>query len=156
MGGDLMNLRDRIARFHNFALTNNLSIYNEDSTTAQKLTIDCVNKMKECLLMVDDLAKGIENIKDFLQLNYNEKEEELELTIGQKVAELKEQVNASYVCVFDENAMSTLELAGNTAKAVNECIKAVNMLSDLVLEVNDFIALNYVPGEEMLVVGGNE
>lgn len=154
MGGDLMNFRDRIARFHNFALTNNLGVYNEDSMTAQELSIRSANKIKECLLMVDDLAKGIENIKDFLKLSYDS--EELELTIGQKVEELKEQVNSSYVCIFNENAMTQLELAGQTAKAVNECIKAVNMLSDLVLEVNNIIALNYVQSEKMLIIGGDE
>ena len=149
-----MNFRDRIARFHNFALTNNLGVYNEDSMTAQELSIRSANKIKECLLMVDDLAKGIENIKDFLKLSYDS--EELELTIGQKVEELKEQVNSSYVCIFNENAMTQLELAGQTAKAVNECIKAVNMLSDLVLEVNNIIALNYVQSEKMLIIGGDE
>lgn len=151
-----MNFRDKIARFNNFALTNSLGVYNEDSMTAQELSIKSANKIKECLLMVDDLATSINNIKEYLGINYNADSEELELTIGQKVTELKEQVNKSYVCIFNENAMTQLELAGQTAKAVNECIKAVNMLGDLVLEVNDFITLNYAKNEEMLIVGGNE
>ena len=151
-----MDFRDRIARFNNFALTNSLGVYNEDSMTAQELNIRSANKIKECLLAVEDYGKAIENIKDFLAINYNDKEEELELSIGQKVADLKEQVNTSYVHIFNENAMTQMELAGCTAKAVNECIKAVNMLGDLVLEVNDFVALNYVPEQQMLVVGGAE
>ena len=151
-----MNLRDKIARFHNFALTNHLSLYDEKSVTAQQLAIASADKMKECLLMVDELSTAIENIKDFIGMRYDGTTEILELTIEQKVAELKEQVNSSYVHIFDENAMTIDELAGNTAKAVNECIKAVNMLSDIVLEVNNFVALNYVSTEEMLVVGGNE
>lgn len=151
-----MTFKDKIARFHAFALTTMTSLYNEDSMTAQQLNIANANKIKECLLMVDDLATGISNIKDFLKISYNEENEELELTIGQKVEELKTQVNNAYVCIFNEDAMTSLELAGHTARAINECIKAVNMLSDLVLEVNDFVALNYVPEEEMLIVGGGE
>lgn len=151
-----MNFRDKIERFHRFALTCSTGIYNEDSMTAQQLNIASANKIKECLLMVDDLATGIANIKDFLQINYDDMAEELEITIGQKVEKLKEQVNNSYVHIVNEDARTNLELAGCTAKAVNECVKAVNMLSDLVLEVNDFIAFNYVPDQQMLVIGGSE
>ena len=151
-----MDLKDRILNFQRFALTNATGLYNEDSMTAQQLNIVNSNKIKECLLAVDDLAVAIENMKTALKLNYNGDSEELELTLDAKVKAIKEQVNNSYVCIFNEDAMTNLELAGCTAKAVNECIKAVNMLSDLVLEVNEIIALGYVSEEEMLVVGGEE
>lgn len=156
MGGSIMNFRDRITRFRNFALTCSTSLYNEDSMTAQQLNIKSSEKIIECLNMVDTLATGIENINSFLKINYNEDAEELELTIGQQIEALREQVNNSFVCVYDEDSMSALEQAGRMAKAVNECVKTVNMLTDLVEEVNDLIALKYVPAEQMLVVGGEE
>lgn len=151
-----MNIRDKIMKFQAFALTNMTSLYNEDSMTAQQLNIVNANKIKECLVAVDDLATAIENMKSALKLNYTGDSEELELTLDQKVTAIKEQVNNSYVCIFNEDAMTSLELAGHTAKAVNECLKAVNMLSDLVLEVNEIIALGYLSNDEMLVVGGDK
>ena len=151
-----MTIKDRILNFQRFALTNSTSIYNEDSMTAQQLNIATANKMKECLLAVDDLATAIENMKEALKLNYNGDSEELELTLTEKVTAIKDQVNSSYVHIFNENAMTSIELAGCTAKAVNECIKAVNMLSDLVLEVNEIIIMNYIDEEEMLDLGGEE
>lgn len=151
-----MNIKDRILNFQRFALTNSASIYNEDSMTAQQLNIATANKMKECLVAVDDLATAIENMKTALKLNYNGDSEELEITLDTKITAIKEQVNASYVHIFNENAMTSLELAGCTAKAVNECIKAVNMLSDLVLEVNEVIALGYLAEQEMMILGGEE
>ena len=156
MGDSVMNLKDRILRFQRFALTNSTSMYNEDSMTAQQLNIATANKVKECLVAVDDLATAIENMKSALKINYDGDTEELELTLDAKITAIKEQVNASYVCIFNEDAMTSIELAGNTARAVNECLKAINMLSDLVLEVNKLIALNYLSDEEMLVVGGEE
>lgn len=156
MGDSIMNLKDRILNFQRFALTNSTGLYNEDSMTAQQLNIVNANKIKECLVAVDDLSTAIENMKSTLKLNYNGDSEELELTLDQKITAIKEQVNSSYVCIFNEDAMTNLELAGHTAKAVNECLKAVNMLSELVLEVNKIIAMGYVSEDEMLVVGGDE
>lgn len=143
-------------KFQAFALTNMTGLYNEDSMTAQQLNIVNNNKIKECLEAVADLTEAIENMKETLKINYSGDAEELELTIDQKVAAIKTQVDSSYVCIFNEDAMTNLELAGHTARAVNECLKAVNMLSDLVLEVNEIITLNYIAPEEMLVAGGDE
>jgi len=151
-----MNLKDKIMKFQAFALTNMTGLYNEDSMTAQQLNIVNNNKIKECLEAVADLTEAIENMKETLKINYSGDAEELELTIDQKVAAIKTQVDSSYVCIFNEDAMTNLELAGHTARAVNECLKAVNMLSDLVLEVNEIITLNYIAPEEMLVAGGDE
>lgn len=151
-----MNLKDRILKFQRFALTNSTSLYNEDSMTAQQLNIVNANKIKECLLAVDDLTTAIDNMKSALALNYNGDAEELELTLDAKIKAIKDQVNASYVTIFNEDAMTSLELAGCTAKAVNECLKSINMLSDLVLEVNEILVTAYIPESEMYVIGGEE
>lgn len=106
-----MNFRDKILKFNAYALTSATSVYNEDSMTAQQLAITSANKVKECLTMVDALAEAIENIKNFLKINYNEDSEELELTIQGKIDEIRLQVTNTYACMFDEDSMSTLELA---------------------------------------------
>lgn len=148
-----MNFRDRILRFQQYALTNSTSIYNEDSVTAQQLNIVNANKIKECLLAVEDLTQIIDNFKAQLVADYNGDSEELELGITGQITAIKEQVNKSYVSIFNENAMTSLELAGCTAKAVNECLKSINMLADLCLDIDKAILLSYVSEEEMLEIG---
>ena len=152
MGGSIMSVLDKIIKFRAYAMAHNTTLYNEDSITAQQLNIRTADKIAECLQTVNDLAIAIENIKAYLKITYNEDAEELELTFGKKIEEIKTQVNNSYVCLFDENSMTALELAGNTARAVNECLKAVNMLCDLVVDLNDTIALNYSPEDSMLTL----
>ena len=149
-----MELRDRIMRFQNYALTNSTGLYNEDSMTAQQLAIQSANKIKECMIAIDDLATAIENIQKFLQMNYEEESEQVVITIEQCVKEIKNHVNSSYVHIFNEDAMTSGELAGCTAKAVNECLKAVNMLSDLVLDINDNV-ITYDSDNNMLILGGD-
>ena len=149
-----MELRDRISRFQNYALTNATSLYNEDSRTAQQLAIQSANKIKECLLAVEDLTVAIENIQKYLKMEYAEESEEIVLTIEQSVKNIKDQVNASYVSIFNEDAMTTGELAGCTAKAVNECLKAINMLADLVLDISDNVITYDIDGQ-MLILGGD-
>lgn len=150
-----MTLKDRILNFQRYALTNSVSVYNEDGMTAQQLAIKSANKIKECMLAISDLAEAIENIEKFLKINYASESEELTLTIEQKVQEIKSQVNTCYVNIFNENAMTSLELAGQTAKSVNECLKVVNMLSDLVLEISDNV-ITYDLSTETLTIGGEE
>ena len=148
-----MNFKDRILNFQRYALTNMTSVYQEDAMTAQELNIKTAQKIVECLKEVEVLATAIENIKKFLQMEYEDQSEELVINIEQAVADIKTQVNNSYIHVFDENAMTASELAGCMARNVNECLKAVNMLSDLVLEINDNI-ITYDIGAEMLTIGG--
>lgn len=148
-----MSIKDNLLKLSAFALTNNLSVYNEDGLTAQELNIRNANKIKECLVAVMDIAEEIDLIKAELGLAYNGDAEELELTIGEKITAIKNQVNSSYVCIFNENAMTNLELAGCTARAVNECVKAVNMLADLVKT----ITISYdATAEELQLLGGGD
>lgn len=149
-----MNFNDRIRNFNNYALTNSVGVYNEDSMTAQQLNIQSANKIIECLKAVEEQHARLETIQEVLKIEYDESNEEMIVTFDTKLAELKEQVNNSYTCIFDENAMTNLEQSGNMARAVNECVKTVNMLVELVDAIEDFIAVNYDPVTEMLTVGG--
>lgn len=135
-------------------MTNSTGIYNEDSMTAQQLAIASANKIKECLLMVDDLATAVDNIKTFI--GYNDVTEEMALSIDGKISALREQINSSYVSIYNENAMSALELSGQSAKMANECVKTVNMICDIVDELNNYVNMSYVTSDEMLTIGGKD
>ena len=149
-----MNIKDRILNFKRFAITNMTSIYNEDAVTGGMLALQNANKMRECLETVDALATAIGNMA--VLLDYNQEDEELQLTIQTACEEIKAQANASYTSLYNEDAMTTLEREGCMAAAINECVKTINMLSDLVLMINDKIALDFITDEEMLVIkGGN-
>lgn len=150
-----MDYKDRIRMFQAYALTNSVGLYNEDSMTAQKLMIQSSKKIKECLEMVSTLTEAIENIKAYIGLNIDGENEEIQVTVETKITEIKTQVNNSYVCMYNEDALTSGELAGRTAQATNECLKAVNMLCDLVLDINTIISLNYDPDNEMLNLGGD-
>lgn len=153
-----MNFNDRIRNFNNYALTTSVGIYDEDSMTAQQLNIKSANKIIECLKAVEEAVETLTTIKEVLKISYEEGNEELTLTLDQKVEDVKNQVNGTYTCIFDENAMSNLEQAGNMARAVNECVKTVNMFVDLVTEIEDLVSLHYDPITEMLTlnIGGDE
>ena len=140
--------------FQTFALTNSVSIYNEESKTAQGLMIQCTKKIQECMKILSVYAEMIENIQKFLKMEYEEESNELVMTLEQKVEALKVQINNSYVDIYNECAMTSGELAGHTAKAVNECLKACNMLGDLLVEINDNV-ITYDIDNNMLIVGGD-
>lgn len=149
-----MLFKDKINKFTRFGLTNKVGLYNEDSTTAQELTIECNKKLVECLTEVDKMWADIYKIKDTLALNYAD--EELVLTLDQRLAEIDEQVKSSYVHLIDEDSMTSLEQAGNQAQAVNECLKAVNMMRTLITDVDNLTSLNYENEELTITTGGME
>lgn len=151
-----MNFKDRIRNYHNYGLTTSVGVYNEDSMTAQQLNIQSANKIIECLKAVEEKANRLTAIEEKLKIEYNEGNEELILTFEEEISALKDQINNSYRCIFDEDAMTNLEQAGNMARAVNECVKTVNMFVAVVEEIEDFIALHYDPATEMLTIGGGE
>lgn len=148
-----MDYKDQIRMFQTYALTNSVSIYNEESKTAQGLMIQCAKKVQECMKILSIYGDMIENIQKYLKMEYEEQSEELVMTMTEKVEALKVQINNSYVDIYNECAMSSGELAGHTAKAVNECLKACNMLGDLLIDINDSLLI-YDIGSEMLIVGG--
>ena len=150
-----MNYKDQIRMFQTYALTNSVGLYNEESKTAQGLMIQCTKKIQECMKILSLYGDMLSNIQSFLHMNYEEQSEELVMSLEQKVTDLKVQINNSYVDIYNECAMSSGELAGHTARAVNECLKACNMLGDLIVELNDQV-ITYDINSEMLTVGGSD
>lgn len=152
-----MNHIDKINRFRRFGLTNNVGLYNEDSTTAQALNIQCNKKMIECLNEIEKQWADIELIKKALNLNYSEGSEELELTITESLEAIKVQVDSSYRAIVDENSMTSIEQAGCQAAAINECLKAINMMREVIDKVKTTIGLTYDGSmEELTITGGVE
>lgn len=54
--------------------------------------------------------------------------------------------------IYNEDAMTALELAGVTACKVNQCVDAINALCDLVEEIQIDIALRYDPDGEGITI----
>lgn len=150
-----MNQRDTILKLRRYALTNKIGLYNEDSTTAQELTIECNKKLVECLTEVDKMWGEVNLIKEKLGMDYEPEDEELVLSLDQRLDEISEQINSSYVCLIDEDSMTNLEQAGNQAKAINECLKAINMMKQLVKDIDGMSTLSYDrPAEELTIKAG--
>lgn len=149
-----MQFNDYITELGRYGLTGKTGIYNEDNTTAQQLNMLSARKIRECLRVVYRLGEKLERMELVLEYSYENKE--LSVGMEEKINDLKNQINSSYVCVFNEDAMTQIELAGNTAKAVNECLKAVNMLADLVNDLDKLTSLHYTEAEKMLILGGEE
>lgn len=147
-----MTPRDRILNFQRFALTNTTTIINEDSMTIQELVIRGNRKIRECLETVDALSQIVLGIADRFETAYDEESEEL--TIGEKVEEIKEQLSGSYVHLVDEDSMDAMEQMGKQLCAINECVKSINMMCDLVKDFDK--RMSYIEQSEMLVIGGDE
>lgn len=153
-----MNIRDKIAKFRAFALASHTTLYNEDSMTVSQLTIECNKKVSECMEYLLELTQEVEGMKSALGLDYDSESEELTVkTIEEKVQAIKTQADSCYVNIVDEDSMTAIEQVGRAMCMINECIKSINMLGDLILEIKDKTGLNYnSEAEELTVTGGLE
>ena len=195
----------------NFALTGNVSRYNEDSLTAQQLLIKSARHTKDAVELLKSLDEGIKNMFSMLELSYNSGLEELVLSenthimyngarriaryyflfnenskslielagdinkvindgltaipniisqlsnvegveIEDKLEELQAQLDNCYLDIYDDCSFTTLELAGSTAKNVNEFITLVNMLETIAITINSSsLTFSYTEDGEMLI-----
>jgi len=133
-------------------------IFNRDAISIIELAHNVSSAVNECLNAVETTAN---NLVDLVNAIYDEQAEELTLftgdnpTIADSLKDIKDQVNASYVYPYDECSYTVLELAGNTACQVNECVKAVNMLADMYNKVINNLKLTFNSNsEELTILGG--
>lgn len=136
------------------------SVFHENSMSPIELNGEISKLINECLEIVNNLVDNLKDINGAITTDYNESNEMLSIyyealikVISESVTAIKEQVDASYVYVYNEDAMNNLELAGCTAKSINECLKAINMLYDLVKEIKNSVIVDYTINEEMLKIG---
>lgn len=72
--------------------------------------------------------------------------------IEDKLKELENYVDSCDIAIYDECSYTTLELAGHTAKNVNDFITAVNMLEDIVKFINNSkLTIDYDSDNEMII-----
>lgn len=57
------------------------------------------------------------------------------MTISQKIEQIREYALTAKACIYNEDAMTAIELAGQTACKVNECADAINSILDILEEM---------------------
>lgn len=127
------------------------SITSEDSMSAVELSTRTVRKMNECVDVINELYEKIHVVMDTLGLTVEDEELTINLmdTLEQiklNTAELSKRTSSFY----NMNTMSSLELAGCTAKHVNECAKIINELTKSVEELATKVSTK-VEGEELII-----
>lgn len=60
------------------------------------------------------------------------------MSVTNKLAQLRAYALTAKTCIYNEDAMTAIELAGQTACKVNECVEAIN----LIIEAIDQLAQN--------------
>lgn len=149
-----MTFRDKITNFRNIALVGMAtSIYNEDSMTATELTLVSAKKVRECMQVISGLCDLVETMSEKLELTYDENNQELNLSLRAQIEAIKTDATNCYASPYNENAMTSLELAGCTAKQVNECVRIVNMLTDTLYQMAGMIDMAYDENNQELTVG---
>jgi hypothetical protein len=123
-------------------------LFNEDSKSFIELAAIVNKKINEGLQAIEKAYDVLATLED------------LEVSTELK-NELKNHVNACYVNVFDDCSMTTLELAGATARNVNDFVTAINLLSDVIEQVNKatFELATYTDPETLtasVIDSGNE
>lgn len=115
-------------------------LFAENSKSLIELAGDINKAINECLTFIDKLCGLLLNIDP---------------TKEDTVKELRTHLDSCYVNVFDECSYTTLELAGYTARYVNEFVKSVNMLNDTVNTFDNITpAVAYSVNEEQAEIAG--
>ena len=70
----------------------------------------------------------------------------------EKIAKVRALALTARATIYNEDAMTALELAGVTACKVNECIEVVNALCDVVEEIHHDYTLQYNPSDESVTI----
>lgn len=77
------------------------------------------------------------------------------MEITTKLERLREYALTAKTAIYNEDAMTAIELAGQTACKVNECIDAINTICDIVDEISEeigLIARTYDAANENLII----
>ena len=74
------------------------------------------------------------------------------MSITEKLAQLRAYAITAKTCIYNEDAMTALELSGATACKVNECVEAINLLIDVIEEIQGATGLDYDATSENLFI----
>ena len=73
--------------------------------------------------------------------------------LNEKITKLRAYALTAKTAIYNEDAMTAIELAGVTACKVNECIEAINMMLDIIETLEQGISINYDANTENLNIG---
>ena len=138
----------------NYALTGNVSRYNEDSLTAQQLLMKSARRTKDALHLLKSLYDGVKSMYTTLELNYDNKTEALSIADATKIPFSSALPIRKYYFLFNENSKAFIELAGDIAKVINEGLNAfteittklsnVEGIEDKLKELSSFVDNCYI------------
>lgn len=74
------------------------------------------------------------------------------MSILAKIELLRAYALTAKTSIYNEDAMTAIELAGQTACKVNECVEALNNMLDVVEELRLAVGLQYDPDSENLTI----
>lgn len=70
----------------------------------------------------------------------------------EKIAKVRALALTARAAIYNEDAMTAIELAGVTACKVNECVEAINGMLDLLEVVNRELSIGYDADGEALTI----
>lgn len=77
------------------------------------------------------------------------------MTVSEKIAQLRAYALTAKTAIYNEDAMTAIELAGQTACKVNECVVAINGILDILdkIETNgSSVDLSYNAESEGIII----
>lgn len=99
-------------------------LFKENSVSQIELAGNINLAVNECLNVLTATCKMLENYDN--------------VNLTADIVELLKLINNAYIDVFDECSMTLLELAGNTAKNINELITIINTLEKITDNIVSF------------------
>ena len=72
--------------------------------------------------------------------------------LTQKLIKLRAYAVTAKTAIYNEDAMTAIELAGQTACKVNECVDAINSLIEIIETLISSNGLEYNPDTEELTI----
>ena len=76
------------------------------------------------------------------------------MTLSERIEQLRAYAITAKTCIYNEDAMTAIELAGQTACKVNECADAINAIIDIIENITLELGFVYDEKTESLTLKG--
>lgn len=76
------------------------------------------------------------------------------MSLSERIEMLRALAITAKTCIYNEDAMTAIELAGQTACKVNECVEAINAIIDAIEDITMELGFVYDETTESLTLGG--
>ena len=77
------------------------------------------------------------------------------MTLAEQITQLRAYALTAKTAIYNEDAMTAIELAGQTACKVNECVEVINNMLDLLdalIKEFDIAGVQYDPATENIII----